>query len=314
MCVLIFADRFIPGDLPGRIKELVLNSDYNSKNSIAETETAEEVYRNAADGAGAHSGQEQRQYGSLVSIIVPMYKAADYIEETIHSVEQQTYRDWELLLVDDCGPDDSLAVAERVRERSPFRKQIRILRNDHNLGAAGTRNRGVREAAGRYIAFLDADDLWKSEKLEEQLLFLQQNDAGFTFTSYEFGDENAVGTGRIVHAPARLDFRHALSRTVIFTSTVIFDTQRIAKSLIQMPDMPSEDTALWWTILKTGVTAYGLDRVLTIYRRPGESLSSNKAQSVKRVWNLLIRVAGCSRPAAFFHLIGWAWRAAVRRI
>ncbi|MDD5940498.1 MAG: glycosyltransferase family 2 protein [Lachnospiraceae bacterium] len=257
---------------------------------------------------------ETEDQDGLVSVIIPLYNAAAYIEQTMHSVEQQTYRNWELILVDDCGPDDSAAVAERIKEASPFREQIRIVHNEKNSGAAASRNHGVLEARGRYIAFLDADDLWKPDKLETQLRFLQEKNAGFTYTSYEFGDANAVGTGRIVHAIDRLDFRHALSRTVIFTSTVIFDTGKIDKSLIQMPDMPSEDTALWWTLLRKGFTAYGLDQVLTVYRRPAKSLSSNKSKSVQRVWNLLIHVAGCSKPEAVLHLIGWAFHATMRRL
>lgn len=250
----------------------------------------------------------------LISIIVPVYRAADYIAKTMECVEAQTYPDWELILVDDCGGDESLSIMEDYREKSAAGEKIRILRNEKNLGAAASRNRGVQEASGRYIAFLDADDLWLPKKLEEELKFLQEKEAAFAFTSYEFGDETAKGTGRVVHAPDELDFRHALSRTVIFTSTVMFDTWRLDKSLIRMPDIGSEDTALWWSILKTGVTARGLDQVLTIYRRPAGSLSSNKAKAVRRFWNLLIEVAGCSRPEAFVHLIGWAFRATMRRL
>ena len=250
----------------------------------------------------------------LISIIVPMYRAAEYIEETIACVEKQTYTDWELILVDDCGPDESLPVAARCRENSANREKIRIVRNERNLGAAETRNHGVAEARGRYIAYLDADDLWLPTKLEEELLFLRQKDAAFVFTSYEFGDANAKGTGRMVHVPQKLDFCHALSRTVIFTSTVMFDTWKLDKSLIHMPDMASEDTALWWSILKTGITAYGMDRALTIYRRPAQSLSSNKGKAVQRLWNLLLEVAGCSRFTAVFYLIGWAFHATMRRV
>ncbi len=251
---------------------------------------------------------------ALVSIIVPVYHAKEYIVQTIRCVEEQTFHGWELILVDDCGGDGSLGRMQELREASPCRDQIRIVRNEKNLGAAESRNHGVREARGRYIAFLDADDVWLPTKLEEQLLFMRQKGIGFSFTSYEFGDEEAVPTGRVVHVPGRLDFRHALSRTVIFTSTVIFDTRIVPKAQIRMPDMASEDTALWWTILKTGVTAYGMDRALTVYRRPAQSLSSNKKSSVKRLWNLLIEVAGCSKIAAFFHLIGWAFHATMRRI
>lgn len=251
---------------------------------------------------------------SLVSIIVPVYGAEDYIEETIRCVEKQTFHNWELILVDDCGGDESLSVMQRVRESSACKDQIRIIQNERNMGAAESRNHGVREARGRYIAFLDADDLWLSTKLEEQLLFMRQKNVGFSFTSYEFGDAEGVPTGRVVHVPNRLDFRHALSRTVIFTSTVLFDTAIIPKELIHMPDMASEDTALWWSILKEGYTAYGMDRALTIYRRPASSLSSNKGAAVKRFWNLLREVAGCSVVSALFHLIGWAFHATVRRI
>ena len=251
---------------------------------------------------------------ALVSIIVPVYHAKEYIAQTIRCVEEQTFHGWELILVDDCGGDGSLGRMQELREASPCRDQIRIVRNEKNLGAAESRNHGVREARGRYIAFLDADDVWLPTKLEEQLLFMRQKGIGFSFTSYEFGDEEAVPTGRVVHVPGRLDFRHALSRTVIFTSTVIFDTRIVPKAQIRMPDMASEDTALWWTILKTGVTACGMDRALTVYRRPAQSLSSNKKSSVKRLWNLLIEVAGCSKIAAFFHLIGWAFHATMRRI
>ena len=126
--------------------------------------------------------------------------------------------------------------------------------------------------------------------------------------------KRATPTGRVVACAEPAGFRHALSRTVIFTSTVMFDTRIVPKAQIRMPDMASEDTALWWTILKTGVTAYGMDRALTVYRRPAQSLSSNKKSSVKRLWNLLLKVAGCSKIAAFFHLIGWAFHATMRRI
>lgn len=257
---------------------------------------------------------EEMPNNALVSIIVPVYHAKEYIEKTIRSVEAQTFRDWELILVDDCGGDGSLERIREIKEASPCGGQIRIIQNEKNLGAAMSRNHGVEKALGRYIAFLDADDCWLPTKLEEQLLFMRQKGVGFSFTSYEFGDENAAATGRVVHVPHKLDFRHALSRTVVFTSTVIFDTKIVPKAQIRMPDMPSEDTALWWTILKTGVCAYGMDRALTIYRRPASSLSSNKKSSVKRLWNLLIRVAGCGKIAAFYHLLGWAFHATMRRI
>jgi len=124
------------------------------------------------------------------------------------------------------------------------------------------------------------------DKLTREVEFLQEKQAAFVFTSYEFGDEQAMGTGKIVHAPEFLTYEKALSSTVIFTSTVLIDTEKTGKGLVYMPLVKSEDTALWWKLLKNGFTAYGLDEVLVIYRRPAKSLSSNKLEAIRRIWYL----------------------------
>ena len=193
----------------------------------------------------------------LVSIIVPVSRAAAYIAETIAMVEAQTWQDWELILVDDCSPDNSAEVI-----RNTLRKQagwdnaarqscegvqaevlmdadgqaevltaagvrtemftgaggqpVMLLQKQKNEGAARARNTGLDMAQGRYIAFLDADDVWYPEKLEREMRFMRQKEAGFVFTAYEFGDSQARPTGRVVHVPERLTYRQALSRTVIF--------------------------------------------------------------------------------------------------
>ena len=248
------------------------------------------------------------------SIVVPVYNVADYIAETIQMVEQQTYTNWELILVEDCSTDDSYErIKERIRKSTQADK-IHLIRQGHNGGAARARNTGVNVARGRYIAYLDADDVWLASKLEEQLLFMKQKSAAFSFTSYEYGDEHATPTGRIVHVPGKLTFKKALSQTVIFTSTVMFDTWHMDKRLIQMPEIGSEDTATWWKILKTGIMAYGMDRVLTIYRRPVNSLSANKVVAVQRLWNLLRTVAGFGIVLSAWYLVRWAFHATTRRV
>ena len=247
----------------------------------------------------------------MVSIIIPVYNAQDYIAETMDSVLAQTYTDWELLLVNDCSPDESARVIEEYIADHPDRN-IRLIMQETNRGAAQARNRGVDEAQGRYIAYLDADDLWLSDKLEKELRFMKQHDAGFVYCAYEFGNEKAVPTGKAVRVPLKLDYRHALTRTIIFTSTVLFDTEKVGRP--HMPDVPSEDTATWWTMLKEGHTAYGLDEPLVIYRRPARSLSSNKAAAVRRIWNLYRNVAGLSLPAAAWCFCGWAVHATTRRV
>ena len=247
----------------------------------------------------------------LISIVMPVYNASAWLEETVESVQKQTYENWELIAVDDCSPDESFRMLERMAQKDA---RIRPIRREENGGAARTRNTGMDAARGQYLAFLDSDDLWDAKKLEKELAFLKERQAAFAFTAYEFGDENGRGNGRIVHVPPTLDYRHALSRTIIFTTTVMFDLQRIDRELIRMPDVKSEDTATWWRILRSGYTAHGLNENLAIYRRPKGSLSSNKMEAVCRIWNLYRNQEKLSVPVSAWHLFFWAWRAAARRI
>ncbi len=286
----------------------------------------------------------------LVSIIVPVYRAKPYIAETIAMVVRQTYTEWELLLIEDGSPDGSAqAVRDKLREHkwnrlSADRRDVRgvgeeqarsvqaqgihsveeymddkdrrivLICKEKNEGAAAARNTGLDMARGRYIAFLDADDIWFPEKLQKELLFMQERQAGFVFTAYEFGDEQAKPTGKVVHVPARLTYRQALSRTVIFTTTVLLDREVIPDRLMHMPCVESEDTATWWQILRADNTAYGLDEVLAVYRRPAKSLSSNKLTAIRRIWNLYRRQEKLSVPESVRYFIPWAYRASVRRL
>lgn len=249
----------------------------------------------------------------LVSIVVPMYHAAGYIVQTLDMVRAQTYQDFELILVED-GPGDGSAEAVEKYVNAHADPRIRLLRQKKNGGAARARNLGVAAAEGRYLAYLDADDVWLPDKLTKELAFLKEKQAGFVFTAYEFGDAEAKGTGRIVHVPETLCYLEALSRTVIFTSTVLFDLERIPRELVLMPEVKSEDTAAWWRILRNGHTAYGMDEVTTIYRRPANSLSSNKIEAVKRIWALYRTQEGLSVLKSARYFCGWAVRATLRRI
>lgn len=255
----------------------------------------------------------------MVSVIIPVHNAEKFIRDTIDCVRAQSYKDWELLLVEDGSTDRTMDIMtayldELKDERIRLEKRRIHSPEERTFGAARARNLGISLAKGRYIAYLDADDRWREDKLEKQLAFLEEKQAGFVFTGYEFGDENAVGTGKIVHVPETLNYGQALANTTIFTSTVMIDTRKIEKSLIEMPYIKSEDTASWWRILKTGVTAYGLNENLVIYRRAGKSLSSNKIEAVRRIWNLYRRAAGLSVWASVRHFVPWAYRAVKRRV
>jgi len=249
----------------------------------------------------------------LISIVVPVYRAERYIEETMDCVRAQTYPHWELLLVEDCGPDRSREVIQEYIQRTGD-SRIRLLTHPTNLGAARARNLGVNEARGRYLAYLDADDLWVPDKLEKELAFLKEKKAAFVFTGYEFADENGKGTGKVVRVPATITYKEALKNTTIFTSTVMFDMERLSKEQLQMPQIKSEDTALWWRILREGYVACGLDQNLVKYRRAGKSLSSNKLEAVRRIWNLYRRAEGMSVPDSAWHFCFWAVRAVKRRV
>lgn len=247
-----------------------------------------------------------------VSIIVPVYNVKAFIEETIQCVLAQTFSDWELLLIEDGSTDGTGEfLVEYLRKKPDERIAVYPIAN---TGAAAARNYGLTLAKGRFITYLDADDLWEPEKLEHQLAFVKKKDAAFCFTGYEFADENGKGLGKIVHVPETLVYKQALQNTTIFTSTVMFDTDKLSKEEITMPQIKSEDTALWFRILRSGYTAYGLNENLVKYRRSSGTLSSNKIEACRRIWNLYRKAEKLSVPYSVYNFCFWALRAVKRRV
>ena len=247
----------------------------------------------------------------LISIVVPVYNAADFIKATISTVQAQSHTNWELLLVDDCSTDNSCSLIDEEIKKD---NRIKLIHQENNKGAAQSRNRGVLEAKGQYICFLDADDIWDKDKLKKQIEFIKLKAAGFTFTGYEFADEFGNGLGKIVHVPEKITYKQALKNTTIFTSTVMIDRNIIADEDIYMPDIPSEDTATWWKILRKYGTGYGLNDNLVKYRRSANTLSSNKVVAVKRIWNLYRNQEKLSLIKSLYCMFFWAFRAVARRV
>lgn len=244
----------------------------------------------------------------LVSIVIPVYNAEKCISDTMASIRSQSYSNWEAIFVDDNSTDRSYEILLAIEDEN-----VRVLQSEGG-SAAIARNKGIEEAKGRYIAFLDADDLWDPKKLEKQLAFMDRHDAAFSFTGYEFADENGISVKRIVQVPATITYNQALKNTTIFTSTVIFDMNKLSKEDIFMPNVKSEDTATWWKVLKKGYKGYGLNQGLTLYRRSAGSLSSNKIEALRRIWNLYRNVEGLSVPYSCYCFVFWAIRAVLRRI
>ena len=253
----------------------------------------------------------------LVSIIVPVYNAEQFIAETINYVQKQTYSEWELLLIDDHSTDTS---REIISQKSRADHRIRLIAQDENGGAAKARNRGIKEACGQYICFLDADDIWLPDKLKVELKYIKKvqqiidSDAGFVFMGYEFADASGTGLGKVVHVPERITYQQALKNTTIFTSTVMIDRDKIPDEDIYMPCVASEDTATWWRLLKKHGDGYGIDENLVRYRRSAYTLSSNKLTAVKRIWNLYRRQEKLSVLKSVYCMFFRAFRAVFRRI
>jgi teichuronic acid biosynthesis glycosyltransferase TuaG len=240
----------------------------------------------------------------LVSIITPCYNSALFIGETIDSVLSQTYLNWEMLIVDDNSNDESVNIIQKYMEKD---NRIKIFILEENKGAANARNVGITKAKGDYIAFLDSDDLWYPEKLEEQISFMKEGDLAFSFTSYCLIDDKGENLDIVVNAPELVNYKYLIGNTVIGCLTVMIDRRKIMH--IQMPEIQPEDTALWLIILRNGHQAYGLQKILSKYRIVNNSVSRNKIKAAFRYWNLLRYQENISFFKTNFYFVKYALNA-----
>lgn len=247
----------------------------------------------------------------LVSIIVPVYNAELFLEDTIKTVLNQTYTNWELILINDCSKDNSVNIIKEYQRKD---KRIILLNNKKNLKAANTRNKGIEYSHGKYLCYLDADDLWEKDKIEKQVKFMKKNECAFSFTGYEFANSDGKPNGKKVNIPSKINYRQALKNTTIWTTTVMFDMSKLNKEDIYMPDVKSEDTASWWRILKKIEYAYGLNEILSYYRRTEGTLSSNKFVAIKRIWFLYRKVEKLNFLYSCYCFVWYAFNAVKRRI
>lgn len=208
-----------------------------------------------------------------VSIIIPLYNEEKYIKECVRSVVNQTYKNIEIIVIDDKSTDNSLNELKSIKD-----KRIKIIELKENKGVSNARNIGIKEATGDYICFLDSDDYWVKDKIEKQVNFIK--DKEFIYSDYMYINKNGKTIKR-VKVPLKLTYKEALKNTCIFTGTVMFNMKKINKDDLFMPNLQiGEDTYAWWNVLKKGITAYGMNDVLSYYRIKGKSLSSNKFKAV----------------------------------
>lgn len=206
----------------------------------------------------------------LVSIITPCYNSIDYIFDTIHSVEMQTYSNWEMIIVDDCSSDGSY---EKLQKYCKKQNKIKLFRNKSNEGAAASRNKALCEAKGRWIAFLDSDDIWKPEKLEKQIEFMERNQLFFSFTLYEEIDEYSNHLNRLILGPKKVNNYLMKKYCWVGCLTVMYDLQKIG--LIQIDPRIGNgrnDYALW-LVVSEKADCYLLEENLAEYRKRNYSLS-----------------------------------------
>ena len=217
----------------------------------------------------------------LVSIITPSYNTAQFINETIESVLAQSYTNWEMIIVDDCSSDDTDSVVEKYRAD----QRIRYLKNEKNSGAAFSRNRALKEANGKWIAFLDSDDLWTAEKLKRQIKYMEENEYHFSYTQYEEIDEQSLPTGITVSGPAKIGKLGMKAYCWPGCLTVMYDAQWIGQ--IQIENIrKNNDYAIWLEVCKTA-SCYLLCEKLARYRKRTGSISNHSYSTlIKWHYNL----------------------------
>ncbi len=217
----------------------------------------------------------------LVSVVAPVYNCERFVKTAIESVRLQTYPCWELILVNDGSTDDSGNIGQAFA-RSDSR--IKVIELGKNCGVAASRNVGITNAGGAYIAFLDADDIWLPDKLDRQMDFMQSRRCALSCTAYNKIDEDGNPIGRTVEVPDRTDYQKLLSTNVIGNSTAMYDVTQLGK--VYLPAVNHEDYALWLKILKMGHEAHGLNECLALYRVRTHSVSSNKLKAASYQWRI----------------------------
>lgn len=256
--------------------------------------------RDALEGQAAVS----EAHPDRVSIITPAYKAASYVEETIRSVLAQTHQDWELLIADDCSPDNTREVVQRWADSD---SRIRLIPLERNGGPAAARNAALKHATGRWIAFLDSDDLWLPEKLERATSVARSSGAALVFTGFRRITADSQTVGRYIGVPPTLTYRQLLGNTAIATSTVLVDRKQTGE--IQMRKTFYDDFDCWLQLLKRGLRAVGIDEDLMRYRVVQQSVSRNKKRSALQVWRAYRELEGLGPVAATWYFANYGLRA-----
>ena len=243
-----------------------------------------------------------------VSVITPVYNVAKFIDKTLSSMVSQSYKDLEIILVDDCSKDNSAEVISRWTVKYP---NIVYHKQEKNQGAAVARNTALNIAKGRYVAFLDSDDLWCDGKLEKQIAFMKEKDAAISCTAMDCIDKEDKPLNSVRKVKKKISYKFLLHNTMIATSTVIIDRNKTGN--FQMPlRRGGQDYATWLMLMRHGTICYGLNEVLSRYRVMSQSLSSNKWQSIQQVWEIQTQNEGISKVVAVVNVFFFIVNASIK--
>jgi glycosyltransferase involved in cell wall biosynthesis len=238
----------------------------------------------------------------LVSVVMPARNSERYIEEAMASVFSQSHRDWELIVVDDGSTDGTGDVVQMVLAREP---RLRMLRLAHPGGPAGARNAAIALAEGRYIAFLDSDDLWLPAKLERQLELMERTKAPLSFTAYRKIDSEGNPGRAVIEVPSTVTYAELLKTNVIGCLTAVYDALALGKRY--MPQAGHEDYGLWLAILGDPVVAVGINEPLACYRVHDRSVSRNKLRAAGMQWAVYRGVARLSFWQSLYYFLHYVY-------
>lgn len=237
----------------------------------------------------------------LVSIITPTFNCAKYIGETIESVLNQTYTNFEMIIVDDASSDNTEEVVKSFND-----KRIKYIKLKENSGPAFARNKAMEMAQGRYMAFLDSDDVWVNDKLEKQINFIKTNNYNIVCSNYEQIDEKSNNLNRIIRCKKKVNYNGILLNCPVGNSTVLYDVKALGK--FEVPNIRKRnDDALWLQMLKKEKFIYGQMEVLMKYRIRENSVSSNKFSLIKYHWQLYRKIEHLSVLRSIFHILVWGF-------
>ncbi|WP_125718533.1 glycosyltransferase family 2 protein [Flavobacterium ustbae] len=214
---------------------------------------------------------------ALVSILTPTYNTEKFIKSTIESAQNQTYTNWEMILVDDASTDNTVAIIEKFVQKD---SRIKLFKLPENRGNGFARNAALEKATGKYIAYLDADDLWFSEKLEKQIQFLKTNNLHFTFSFYDSVNEEGNDLNRRVESPNPLTYKQLFFCNYVGNLTAIYDVDYFGKIILET-SQKRQDWRIWLTILKQIKVAMPVPESLAFYRIRKDSISSSKFKLIK---------------------------------